>query len=230
MTNRAINDDRRGSAEHAHQAIRDMLPDYATAAALGNPPETTYPDVAVHLRHCDACRSMLDELLELTVAAYAGEVAAAPTYPQIDLSFLRPATPPPRARAGPWRIDEAGRLVVEFSEALLAALKQPSFVGATRGQLLYRYAQEPGSVEDLDLTIEVFADAAARGMARVCVGVDLPSRDPLDQAGSEVVLRAGDASWREATDESGCADFAGVPLAAIPMLRVEVAPRRPEGG
>ena len=95
----------------------------------------------------------------------------------------------------PWFIDELGRLVLNFSQAVLESLQQPSLVGATRGGLLYRY-------------------------------VEVPSRDPLDQAGSQVSLHAGDASWHGETDEVGSVDFAPVPLETLPQLRLEISPPR----
>ena len=218
--------------ERAHQAILDRLPEYATAAALGTPPEDRYPDVAAHLAGCAACRAELEELLALTVPAYAGEVEAAPTYPRPDLSFLgAPAGRPGAVRAPhqpeqSWLLDAAGRLVIAFSQGLLDRLRQPALAGAARGRLLYRYAREAGAADDLEVTIEVFAEDPARDLGRVRVCVEAAGRDPLDQAGNRVELRAGSLACHGETDETGEVAFPALPLAALPGLRVEIAPRR----
>lgn len=204
--------------------MRELLPEYAAQLALGKHPEELYRQVAEHLQQCEACRAELNELLDLTIAAYTGQVEPAASYPQADLSFLYQESA--RVPDRPWLIDALGRLVITFSEGLLATAGRPSLAGAARGQLLYRYVQDPESVHDLAVTIEVFADERARDVGRVQVVVDVPSRGPLDQTGSQVVLRFGDAFQQGETDESGCVSFAPVPLAALPRLRVEVLPRR----
>lgn len=224
MTNHEINSERSKATEHLCQAIRELLPAYATSAALGTAPQSTYPQVAVHLEHCRACRADLDELMDLTIAAYTGQVEVAPSYPRVDLSFLHPhvASSP---HEQPWLLDALGRLIITFSEALLNTLRQPTLAGAARGQLLYSYVQAPGSLPNLDVTIEVFAEDAAGGLGCVRVGVEATTRDPLDQAGSQIVLRAGDAVWHGETDELGGVTFASIPLELLPQLRVEITPR-----
>jgi hypothetical protein len=228
MDSRDLNDENPGSAEQAHQAMRELLPACATATALGGIPQAIAPELLAHLAICAVCRAELDELSLLTIEAYGGQVAAAPVYPQPDLAFL-PA-PAVNSREHPWLLDQLGRLVVKFSEALIEALAPRSLAGATRGQFLYRYVQEPGSVRDLEVTIEVFAEDAARGLGRVRVSVDVPSHGPLDQSGSQVVVRADEAAWQGETDETGCVDIAPIPLAAMPRLRVEITPQRTEDG
>lgn len=232
MTKRAAAASPPGIAEWDHKTTRERLPEYVTALTLGGPPGADDPDVAAHLELCAACRGELEELLALTRAAYAGEIEPAAAYPAPDLSFLPPPVPtPPPAGAGHGRaclIDEAGRLVVQFSQALLDLLRPPALAGAARGRLLYRYTQSPGSVADLDLTIEVFAEEADPVLGRISVCVEAPDRDPLDQAGALVTLHAGDLAHSGETDETGSIDFAAVPLAALATLRVTV--RRGEPG
>jgi len=132
----------------------------------------------------------------------------------------------PTAQA--WRF-EAGRLAIRFSPALLDGLRQPSLAGAARGargELILRYTQEPGSVRDLDVSIEVYTEDAAQQQGRVRVGVDVATRSPLDQRGSLVTLYLGEANWAAETDETGCVDFVPVPLEDLPSLRVEITPLR----
>jgi hypothetical protein len=114
--------------------------------------------------------------------------------------------------------------VVRFSAAMLEGLRPRALVGAMRGQLVLRYVQDPATTADLGVTIEVYAEDLARTVGRVRVGVDVPGRDPLDMAGSRVVLRTDRDEWQAETDETGGVDFAPVPLAALPSLRVEITP------
>ena len=91
------------STEQAIHRMREHLPEYATMAALGKDPAVAYPEVAAHVAICPACRAELDELLELTVSTYKGEIEAAPQYPQPNLSFLDPPAPAPDTQGPVWR-------------------------------------------------------------------------------------------------------------------------------
>lgn len=92
MTHLHIPDGNHDSQVEDHQAIRDQLAEFAARAALGEDPEQTYPHVAAHLAGCVDCRAVLAEILALVRPAYAGEVPPAASYPNPDLSFLRPPT------------------------------------------------------------------------------------------------------------------------------------------
>jgi hypothetical protein len=229
MNYRDLNGESTISDERLHGTAREQFPAYAAAMARGDEPR---PDsrLQAHLSACAACRTELDDLVAVVIAAYDGRIAAAQAYPAANLLFLSSAvkavSPSTPMRIRPWRIDERGRLEVEFSSALVATLAPRATVGAARGQFRFRYVQEPGSVEDLGVTIEVFAEDAARNLGRVRVGVDVPSRDALDQSGSRVVVRAGDAAWQGETDESGTVDLAPIPLDVVNQMRVEITPLR----
>ena len=205
--------------------VRELLPEYATAEALGQAPEDLYPGVAAHLSRCLMCRAELNELRELILAAYTGRIEPAAAYPEADLSFLPRREPAAQAPEQAWRIDDLGRLVVSFSQALLSALRQPALAGAARGALLYTYALGPAALPDREVRIEVFVEDAGRDLGFVRVGVEHLSRDPLDQPPNQVVLRAGDVAWHGETDESGYAAFESVPLALLPQLEVEITTR-----
>lgn len=203
----------------SHEAIHERLPEYAMIAALGREPEAVYPDVAAHLARCAGCRERLSKLVVLTAAAYAGDVAPAPPYPAPDLAFLRPDEREPELS---WWIDEARRVVIDCSQALLGALRPSTLAGATRGGALYRYEQEPGTLPDLELAIEIFAEDEARQLGWVRVSIEVPSCDPLEQPPTAVSLQATDLDRTGTTDETGLVDFAAVPLAALSSLRVIV--------
>jgi hypothetical protein len=210
---------------HAHP-FRAALPDYATALAIGADAAAGAPDIVAHLAACPDCAAELLELLELVLLAYSGTLTPTPGAPAVDLRFLELPLQRPQPTAPVWRFD-AGRLEIRFSSALLASMRQQPLAGAARaagGQLLCRYTQEPGSVHNLDVSIEVYTEDAAQQQGRVRVGVDVASRSPLDQYGSLVTLYLGEANWEAETDETGCVDFAPIPLAELPSLRVEITP------
>jgi hypothetical protein len=209
-----------------NHAIRELLPEYATLAVLGQAPEKIYPPVAAHLNICETCRAEFAELLSLTTDMYSEQVAVPSSYPSFDLTFLSQptaASPPPHQ---PWRIDALGHVIIMFSEQLLKTLYQPSLAGALRGQLLCRYTPEAGALPDLHVLVETFAEDTAGAVGRVRVDVDVPSRGPFDQSGSQVLLRADGIIWQGETDELGSVDFAPFPLESLPRLRVQITPQR----
>lgn len=220
MSNRASSDEI--AAPSTDHIPRDLLPAYATLIAIGSSPAATYPGYALHLSSCAACGAELDALLRLVAPAYVGLTTSAPSHLQPNLAALD--APPPVVRSDHSAIDALGRLLIRFSDALLDAMRQPALAGAARGQLLYRYIQDPGSLQDLDVTIEIYSEDAAHNVGHIRVDVDAPSRGPFDQSGARVVLRAGETSWESQTDEAGCANFTRFPLNTLSQLRVEITP------
>jgi hypothetical protein len=212
--------DQSSSIDHP---MSEQLAAYATALALGHAPADHYADIAAHVEGCLACQVDLDDLLEVIEPVFAGNVVEKGAVLPAARSVPQAIVNQEHVAEHGWLV-EAGRLLVFFSEALIRGACAPQLAGRARGQLLYRYVQEPGSVADLEVAIEVYAEDASERAGRVRVSVDVPSRGPLDQIGSMVLLHAGDAHWEGETDESGQVDFAPVPLAALPHLRVEIAP------
>ena len=208
--------------DRSHTEVHAALPSYAAAMALGQAPEALYPDVSAHLQTCPTCSAELDELLELVMPVYHGQVAAAAGAPEFDLSFLRPSAASAIEPHPSWFIDSLRRLVVEFSEPLLVALRQTAYAQAVRGPAIYHYVPEPAP-SHLGLTIDVFADERVADQGNVQVLLDLPSRDPLDQSGLLVNLRVGDQRWEGATSTTGSVTFAAVPLKDLARLRIEIA-------
>jgi anti-sigma factor RsiW len=209
-------------AESSKHLLHELLPEYATILALGETPQAQFAPLEEHLAKCAECQVDLDELLELTIAAYTERLEPALEYPRPDLSFLQPAALP-RSFAQMWRLEE-DTLVITLSALILQAAQQQSLAGVLRGRLLYRYVQEPRSVADLEVSIDVYAEESRPGQGRVRVSVEVPSRDPMEQAGSLVVLRADQLRLDGRTDELGCVDFSPVPLVALPHMRVEITP------
>ena len=206
----------------SHAEVHAALPGYAAAMALGQAPEIQYPDVAAHLHTCPACSGELDELLELILPAYHWQVASAAGTPDFDLSFLRPKQAHSDEPRPSWFIDSLRRLVVEFSEPLLVAMRQTAYAQAVRGPAIYHYEPTPAP-SNLELTIDVFADERVADRGNVQVLLDLPSRDPLDQSGLSVNLHVGDLLWEGTTSTTGSVTFAAVPLKDLARLRIEIA-------
>jgi hypothetical protein len=221
----ARDDSRRPSndTDRSHEEMHAWLPSYAVAIALGQAPETRYPDVATHMQSCPACRADLEALLELVVPAYRGQVTPADSYPEFDLAFLRAQAARPLEARPSWYIDSLRRLVVEFSETLLLSLRQPVYADAARGPALLHYTPDPPPPGNLGLTIDIFADERVADQGNVQVLLDVPSRDPFDQSGLRVHLRVGDRSWEGTTSTTGSITFASVPLIDLAQLRIEIA-------
>jgi hypothetical protein len=218
-------DDTRQHSSHinrSHAEVHAALPSYVAAMALGQAPDIQYPHIAAHLHTCPACRDELDQLLELVMPTYRGQVAPVAGHPEFDLSFLRVSAARPNEPHPSWFIDGLRRLVVEFSEPLLVALRQTAYAQAVRGPAIYHYEPTPAP-SNLGLTIDVFADERIADQGNVQVLLDVPSRDPFDQSGLMVNLRVGDLHWEGTTSTTGSVTFASVPLKDLARLRIEIA-------
>lgn len=221
MSERDDIDQQHNQPERSHEQAREVFPEYAAAIVFGQAAEQMYPSVAAHVRECPSCRAELEELLALMLPAYQGQVAPAETYPQFDLSFLRPA-PSLAAPPANWFIDELRRLVVVFTDTLLQSMQVAAQLQPTRGVLLYHYAPSPVPPGDLDLAIDIFADDASPDRGNIQVLIDNPALDPFDQSGMRVQIGAGDESWSTSTNPAGAALVAGVPLQLLSQLRIQI--------
>jgi hypothetical protein len=215
----------------SHEEARELLPSYAVAMALGQAPDIRFPDIAAHFQDCPDCRAELNRLLELVIPAYRGQISPADSYPLFDLAFLGSASARAQQAKPSWSIDGMRRLVVEFSEQLLTALRQPALAQAARGPTLYHYTPDPAPQGNLGLTIDVFADERVADQGNIQVLLDVPSRDPFDQSGTRVNLRIGDMTWEGSTSATGSVTFAAVPLKELARMRIEIAlPEDDAGG
>jgi hypothetical protein len=114
-------------------------------------------------------------------------------------------------------------LVVMFSKTWLPS-HRPVLIGTLRSSLRYRYEREPGSPQDLHVTVEVFDEDTLQQTVCVQVLVEMADRDPFKQSGSQVMLQACGASWGGETDATGRVDFVPVPLDILPVMRIEITP------
>jgi hypothetical protein len=182
------------------------LAELATAAALGAPGGAA--PAAAHLQRCPTCQAAAAALFSLTEAAFTGILVPERTAWRPDLSFLRP---------------RGLRRIVQITAEIAAAMRQPQLAGAIRGRMLGRYVQGPAPGSPLGVTIELFEAAGAPGRARARIAIDVPGRDPFDQAGARVALRIGRERWEGETDSEGWVDLGPIPLAQIAEMRVEVS-------
>jgi hypothetical protein len=196
---------------------------YVRAGLHGTRSEAEFPDLMAHVQVCDTCRAELNRLLEQTPHELVQDERAL-SEARIDSSTSSMNHTTPQLTKESWGHMEHGSLVLELSEVLRTV---PHYVGQTRalrGQLLWRGVREPTVAQNMHVTIEVCADETRQGIGSIRVDIDVPSRDPLDQAGSHVTLRADDFVQRHETDELGSVTFSSVPLELIRQLRIEIAP------
>lgn len=187
-----------------------LLSDYVAALIRGQDPARAVPEAAAHVAACPQCQADVPALT--TMAAHALHGGSQPvSAPAPDLSFL----PRPTQSA----------IILRLGYAMARAATPPTLAGATRGSLMLRYTQDRTTTAGVEVAVEVYAEDADRTSGRVRVSVDLPGREPLDMAGSCVVLRLGEQSWNAETDEIGSADFAPVPLTRLSEMLVEVTPQ-----
>lgn len=204
----------------SHPEVGDLLHAYAHAILIGGSPETHYPAVAAHLAHCPRCQAELEEMLDVTRAAFdpAGTSAIACSPP--DLSQLPRPWQKQIAAGKPWFIDPFERLWLEFSQSLLQAWQPSPLLGSVRGTLLFAYRQETAS-SDPSLRVEVYAEDDP-ATTLVSVTVDVPMRNALDQSGLPVTVYVGDSAQQAETDKSGTARFPHIPRDALANLRLAI--------
>lgn len=217
----------------------DEIEAYVAAQLASDDYAARFPAVAEHLDRCVACAESYALLYE-ALAAPAPEPA---TIPAPDLSFLEPGATGPlspdqlRRRRAAARLRDllqgalsraGAALRVQLSAPLLAAaaaLRSDAPAPALRsGEAAPLYTieiEEPGpGVERLELVAYPAAGDPASCALRVQLA--LVGREWPDLAGVTVMLRGPGFERRLSTDAWGEASAAGIPLAALPELTLEV--------
>lgn len=200
-----------------HATVHALLPEYVALASAGRDPEPVHPAVAAHLAACGDCYAAFVELLELAAIA-EGDLPSAPMRPP-DLGFLRPAP-----ASAPLIVTRSplGEVLVAFSRVIAQTLSRPRPAGAFRGQLLQQITQPIPGAPPGEVTVDIYERDA--GGCKLIVQLGLPDRAPGEQDGARVRLQAG-ALEREATSNpDGVVVFDGIPLEALPLLRLTVTP------
>lgn len=204
---------------------------YVEADLGGEDAAADFPDVHRHLRQCQDCGQAAAELRTLYALEQGAELEQPPVPGQFDFSYLPPA-PAPETEPDPnfWRLDELGRLIIEFSETLLRGLQpplQPGYLKSAPADAPAHFVLSLGDdLDDLAVSIETVQTDAE--LAALTVAVDIPSRGGWPHlAGIEVTVgKAADVIATEVTDAFGHALFPGIPLADLPRLRLVINARR----
>ena len=214
------------------QECQDLLPEYLQAEAEGRADDAQWHLVAFHLETCPHCSAECATLSELLELAHRERGEEPPRYPVPDLSFLRRAKDgPPQPLSIPWRLDELGHLIIEFSAEVLRAFQMPAYaVSGLKSKPPKALCQISlkEAVEDTEITITVEEMRADPVRCTVAVGVDIPSRGGWPNlAGTEVTLKRGELELNtQTTDAHGEAVFEGIATDDLPHLVFEVAPYR----
>jgi len=218
------------------QECQDLLPDYLQAEMDGRAHEDRWRPVALHLGTCPHCSAVYATLFDLAELAYGERGTEPPHYPVPKLPFLRAKkAAPPQSLEIPWRLDELGRLIIEFSAEVVRMLQLPAYqpAYATAGlksarsrRVLYQFSlKEAGEDLEVTITAEERQDDPAR--CTVIVEVNIPSRGGWPNlGGTEVRLKRGkqelETQW---TDAFGKAVFEEIRTDDLARMVFEITPR-----
>jgi hypothetical protein len=211
----------------SHQEAAELFPVYIAEAVRGGAPESRYPLLAAHLAGCPACRTDLDELLELAHATLLDQDELPPAYPTPNLSALAASAPRPAEPQTHWRIDDLGRWILALTEELLALGRPSLLVGLNRADnLLYDLTVAREGDQAPELRLEVFERQAGSELY-LRFSLDLPELDPLDMAGVAITARgSGGEVWHAVTDSVGAASLSGIPRPALVGLSIGITAGR----
>lgn len=194
-----------------HEHIEGLLPEYAHSITLGHVVDGHAQHVINHLERCPACRAKLFDLIDASYAFYHNALPNV-TAPKPNLGFLQPTHAP---------VHDDHMFVVQFSDALLEAISQsrPVF-GYVRGarRLIGTYRQSTINIPDVK--IEIYETEAQCAALRCHIHVS--HKDEFDQSGTDIVVYADGQNWRGVTDEIGFVEVQGIPIRAIPQMRIEI--------
>jgi hypothetical protein len=214
--------------EADHRSILALLPEYVALCILAQQRPPEWLAMERHLGQCTACRGEADALLALMETGYSDASTSIPAPAPPDLAFLARPLPTPAAPRKdtphkPARKPHFQPIVIQFSGSLLPNIRVQ--VAARAGGIHLRYAYEIPPTDDTSptITVEVLVhdDQPTVGLVRVCV--EHPDRSPFDQAGSHVILQAGDMRQSGVTDQNGVTAFHDIPLAQMDHWQITVA-------
>lgn len=211
------------------EECEERLPEYYQADIEGHAAGARWRPVARHLATCPHCSAAYATLTDLSTLAF-GEQDALLSYPPLDLSFLskEKKTKPPQPEPL-WRLDEWGRLIIQFSAELIRAWQPPAFAAGlkksetsppTLGQFLVQ------TKEDLEVTITAERQRNDPTHCTMTVQVNIPSQGGWPNlADTEVTLkRDQEVLAIQFTDAYGEAIFEKVATIDLAQLAFEITP------
>ncbi len=208
-------------------ACQAQIAAFVDAELAGEDAAARFPDAAGHMSGCETCRQAHRELVELLALDAAGRLVAPPAT-SFDFGYLPvPRSLPEPLASRPWRLDDLGRLIIQFSSDLLQALQppalQPGYLKDGRPAPLELAVT--GQVDDLEVRIGAEPAPSHPDQYDVEVEVDVPSRGGWPHlSGIKVALRRGDGEVMAAgeTDAFGKIVFDHIPADDLRVLRFEI--------
>ncbi|WP_110515693.1 hypothetical protein [Herpetosiphon llansteffanensis] len=200
----------------SHEIMRQRLVEYAHAVALGAPIDAALQVVADHVETCSGCRAELFDALDASYALYSTSFAMADSIPAPSLKFLRQHS---LVTAAPETVGY--RFMIEFSDQMLQQMQiQLQYTGQMRGQrLIGTYRQSSVSIPDV--TIEMYESMQPKHAVLHCY-IQVPERDPFDQAGTEVKVVSPSYENNGTTDADGFVLFDRIPIEELARLKIKI--------
>lgn len=210
-------------------ASYDLLYAYIDAEINGEDVSASYPQLHAALQRGGSLKEEYDILRDLLFAEHNEELAQPPFPALFDFSYL--PQPSSTQSTQSWRLAELGKVVVQFSNELLASLQPPMPLPAVKsgdedgGRTRFQYVLQ-GEVEDIDVEIVARTSRMDPDSCNVSVFIDIPSRQGWPNlAGSQVVMRRSDDSIdTQTTDAFGKVLFTNVHESDLPHLIFEITP------
>ena len=230
-----------GSADHNLYAFVD-------AELSGQDAQAKFPTISAEIASNSQTRILYTELKELLLAESEGQLVAPPAH-RFNFAFLQteakvvaaPSAVSAAIASVPWRLNEVGRLVIEFSTQFLDSLVPPApqFAGvksvrSKAGKTLLDYMLGT-EIDDLAVQIVARERSDDPSLCTVTVKVDIPSRGGWPHLGEIPVALTtnstkseqsrsmqSDSQQRQLTDAFGEVHFENVNVTDLPNLQFEI--------
>ncbi|ABX04176.1 MAG TPA: hypothetical protein DEF47_00405 [Herpetosiphon sp.] len=201
----------------SHEIMRQRLVEYAHAVALGAPLDAALQVVADHVETCASCRAELFDALDASYALYSNSLSLVDNIPAPSLKFLRQHSL--ITSAAPETVGY--RFMIEFSDEMLKHMQiQLQYTGQMRGQrLIGTYRQSSVSIPDV--TIEMYESMQPKHAVLHCY-IQVPERDPFDQAGTQVMVVSPTYENNGTTDADGFVLFDRIPIEELARLKIKI--------
>lgn len=215
----------------------NLLYVYIETELDGKDASSAFPDIADAIVRDPEARERYHDLKEILEAERKGTLEIPSQMPTFDFSYLHldPVLEPEQD----WRWNELGQLVIEFSERLIASLRQPMALQlATQGnhlkskngeRMLFNY--EVDQTENADLFVRIYATTTISDPAKcdVSISIDRPSLEgvPLMADTRIIIDGVGTETFSQSTDPFGKTVVRNMAVDQLPSLRFCIEPVAP---